>query len=218
MTTAEMISAFEVSYDIANLEGPPYEDPEILIALNKAQIIEVLNEVKIRRWTNITNIIENEAGLLVVSPHNYERSYSYTPAQTYIGYISSKTKVTRITYKPIAVAGWIENKPITKEQSGKYITNALNRPIILQPVVYEDEDNTLTVLIDQHTTVAGVADFYLEYVRLPVDITAGVSCEINEILHERIVQTAVDIAKNIINPNEAAASVQVGELINRPEL
>lgn len=217
MTSAEMIQVFGVGYDIVNLEGPGYEDEEILVLLNQAQSIEVLKEVSLRRWTNITNIIENEEGLLVAAPHSYGTSYSYTPTEDYIGYISSKTKVTRATYKPITIAGWISNKLITKEASGRYITNAINRPIILEPVVYEDEDQTLTVLIDQHTTVAGVADFYLEYVRKPIDIETAVDCEVNEILHDRIVQTAIDLAKNVQNPNEAATSIQAGKLIDRPQ-
>ena len=218
MTSAEMIQVFEVGYDIVNLEGPGYEDTEILVLLNQAQSIEVFKEIGLKRWTNITNIIENEEGVLVVAPHSYDTCYSFTPDEDYIGYISSKTKVTRATYKPITVAGWISNKLIPKELSGRYITNALSRPIILEPVVYEDGDQLLTILIDQHTTVAGTADFYLEYIRKPVDITGAVDCEINEILHDRIVQTAIDLAKNVQNPNEAGASVQAGKLMDRPEV
>lgn len=213
-----MIQAFGVGYDIVNLEGPGYEDEEILVLLNQAQSIEVFKEAGIGRLTHITNLIENEAGLLVAAPHSYATSYGYTPTEEYIGYISSKTKVTRATFKPITVAAWVENILIPKALSGKYITNVINRPILLHPVVYEDEDRTLTVLIDQHTTVAGVSDFYLEYLRKPADIAVGVDSVVNEILHDRIVKTAIDLAKKIFNPNEAATSVQVGELMNKSEL
>ena len=99
MTSAEMIQVFGVGYDIVNLEGPGYEDTEILVLLNQAQSIEVLKEVTLKRWTNISNIIENEEGTLVADPHSYSNSYSYTPTATedYIGYVSSKTNVTRAT-------------------------------------------------------------------------------------------------------------------------
>jgi hypothetical protein len=218
MTTTQMIQAFGVGYDIVNLEGPGYENEEILVLLNQAQSIEVLKELGSGRLVHITNLIENELGTLTAPAHNYTTSLLFTPAEEYIGYISSKTKVTRATYKPITVAAWVENILIDKIMSGKYITNPLSRPILLQPRVYEDEDRTLTLLIDQHTTVAGFEDFYLEYMRKPVDIATGVNCEVNEILHDRIVKTAIDLAKKIFNPNEAATSIQANELMNRPEV
>jgi len=214
MTTADMITAFEVNYDIVNLEGPGYEESEELVLLNQAQILEVLKEVEKRNWTVLSNLLVNEQGTLAAGL-NYNYTKLFTPAQEYIGYVSSKTKITRANYRPIAVAEWVENILIEKELSGKYLTNTLNFPILLQPRVFEDTLKKITVIYDKNTTVAGANDFYLEYVRRPVDIETGVNCEVNEIIHERIVNTAVNLAKKVFNPNESGGSVQTDMLINK---
>lgn len=214
MTSTEMIRAFEIAYDIGNLESPGYEPEEILVLLNQAQIVELLKEVAAKRLTFITNLITNETGALAAGLA-YSRTAVYTPAATenYIAYLSSKTKVTRATFKSIAVAEWVENIEIRKELSGKYITNTLNRPILLQPHVYEDADRTITVIYDSLTTLFAGNNFYLEYLKKPVEIETAVDCELNEILHERIVNTAVNLAKKVFNPNEAGGSVQTDTLI-----
>jgi hypothetical protein len=214
MTTAEMITAFEVNYDIVNLEGPGYEESEELVLLNQAQILEVMKEIEKRNWTILSNLLVNEQGTLAAGL-NYNYTKLFTPAQEYIGYISSKTKITRSTYRIITPAEWVENIYITKEVSGKYLTNTLNFQILLQPRVFEDTLKKITVIYDRHTTVAGANDFYLEYIRRPIDIETGVNCEVNEILHERIVNTAVNLAKKVFNPNESGGSVQTDMMINK---
>ena len=216
MTTAQMLQAFKVDYDIVNLEGPGYEDTEILVLLNQAQSIEVLKEVALRKWTNISTLLVNEQGTLAPGlNYNYTKLFTPELALEYIGYVSSKTKVTRANYRIITPAEWVENIFITKESSGKYLTNTINAPILLQPRVFEDTVQKLTVIYDKNTTVAGANDFYLEYVRKPVDIETGVNCEVNDILHDRIVNTAVSLAKKVFNPNEAGGSVQADMMINK---
>ena len=128
MTSAEMIQAFKVGYDIVNLEGPGYEDTEICTLLNQAQTIEVFKEVSLRRWTFISNLIVNESGNIAAGLL-YSHTGIYTPVAEYVGYISSKSKVTRTTFKAMNTQ-WIENIFIPKELSGKYLTDTLNRPIL----------------------------------------------------------------------------------------
>lgn len=226
MTTAEMLNAFRVSYDIVNLEGPGYEDNEILILLNKAQSIEVMKEVAMRRWTYITNLIENETYSTSVpawTPIPYYR-YVAPLADDYIGYVASKSLVTRSTFKSTIGAEWIDNIIIKKEQSGLYLTNTNNRVILLKPRVYEEGGHdvelggNISIIHDRNTVFTGVNDFYLEFVSIPEDIETGVDCQVNEILHERIVQTAVDLAKNVFNPQEAGNSKQVEQLMSNPEV
>lgn len=214
MTTAEMIIAFNVNYDIVNLEGPGYEDEEILVLLNQSQSIEVLKEVSKRNWTVLSNLLVNEQGTLAAGL-NYNYTKLFTPAQEYIGYISSKSKVTRTNYRPITIAEWVENIPIEKELSGKYLSNTINQPILLQPRVFEDILKKITVIYDKNTTFAGANDFYLEYVRKTVDISAIQDCEVNKILHDRIVNTAVSLAKKVFNPSESGGSVQTDMMINK---
>jgi hypothetical protein len=214
MTSTEMIQAFEVGYDIANLEGPGYEPEEILVLLNEAQTIEVLKEISVRRFTYISNLITNEDGALAAGLV-YDKTAIFTPTEEYIGYISSKTKITRATFKIVTPAQWVENILIQKELSGKYITNDLNRPILLQPRVYEDEDRTITLIYDSLTTLSAGDNFMLEYVRRPTDIEAAVDSEVNVIMHERIVNTAVNRAKKVFNPNESGGSVQTDVLIGK---
>lgn len=218
MTTTEMINAFTVGYDIANLEGPGYEDNEILIFLNKSQIIEVLKEVSIKRWSYISNLIENETGNTNPVAHEFSHSLFYTPSHDYLAYISSKSYVVRSDYKEVNYE-WIGNRLISKDVSHKYVTNALNKPILLEPCVYEDEDGTIAIIHDQETTYQNQNDFYLEYIRYPVQITSVVDCELNEIpMHERIVNTAINFAKGVFNANEQAILAQADRIIKQPEL
>jgi hypothetical protein len=159
-----MITAFNVHYDIANLEGPGYEDSEILVLLNQSQSIEVLKEVSKRNWTVLSNLLVNEQGTLAAGL-NYSNTKLFTPAQEYVGYISSKSKITRINYRVINPAEWVENIPIQKELSGKYLTNTINQPILLQPRVFEDTLEKITVIYDKNTSFAGANETCRYYCR-----------------------------------------------------
>jgi len=219
MTSTEMIQNFKMHYDIVNLEGPGYEDEEILVFLNQAQIIEVMKEVSLKRWTYISNIIENEMMSTTIPVwSNYINFRCVTPTlNSYIGYVSSKSKIVRDTFKTTPAVQWVDNILIKKEVSGKYLTNALNRVLLLVPRVYEDEDGTISIIHDSYTTFNGTDDFTLEYVHLPVKIEVAVDCEVNEIIHERIVTAAVDLAKKVFNPQEAGNSQQVDQLMVNPK-
>ena len=218
MTTSEMINKFRMAYDIVNLEGPGYEDEEVLMFLNQAQSIELLKEVAIRRWSYISNLLTNDVyGTITDGLLNYHRRV-IPPAEKYVAYVSSKSKVTRTVFKPTSGAEWVENIPIQKERSGKYLTNANNKVILLVPRVYEEEDRTISIMHDVNTTFSGVNDFYLEYIREPNEITLVDDCEINTILHERIVNTAVDLGKKVFNPQEAGISQQTDKLMDNPEI
>lgn len=218
MTSAEMIARFKVEYDIANLEGPQYEDDEILVLLNQAQVKIVMSEISVKRWTYISNIIENGSyNTSAGGTFNYHRIV--TPvADDYIGYVSSKSKIARANYKIINPANWVDNILIRKEDSGKYLSNSNNLPILINPRVYEDINGTIAIIHDRDTTFSGAADFMLEYVRRPVDIETLVNCEINQFLHEKIVNTAVDIGKKVFSPQEAGQSQQADMLLNKPEV
>ena len=219
MTSSEMIQNVKMHYDIVNLEGPGYEDDEILVFLNQAQDIEVRKEIFVRRWTLISNLMQNEI-LSTLKPAWSEFTYhtQVTPSEDYIGYISSRSKITRTTFKDTNGAEWVGNIFITKEQAPRYTSNRNNRVILIVPRVYEEEDHTISVLYDSNTAFSGTNDFELEYIRKPVDITTFVDCEVNEIMHERIVITAVDLAKKVVNPQESTASQQADQLINNPKL
>jgi len=216
MTTAEMISAFKVNYDIVNLEGPGYEDDEILVLLNQAQVLEVQKEIQLKRLTWISNLIVNELGNSAAGlSYTNTRTYTKTGSEEYIGYIGSKSKVVRATFKVINPADWVDNIPIRKDESGKYVNSTINRVILLNPRIYEDTHDTFTIIHDSLTTFSGASDVYLEYVKRPVAITSGVSSEVDLMLHERIVNTAVNLAKKVFNPNESGGSVQTDAMINK---
>ena len=219
MTTAEMIQRFQMHYDIVNLEGPGYDDPEVLVFLNDAQTVEVMKEVSIRRWTYVTNLVKNDTLSSIVTPWSlYPYHRTATPSEDYIGYIASKSLITRTVFKPTSGAEWVGNVPIKKELVFKYISNTNNWVILLSPRVFEDEAGVISVIHDRHTAYSGVNDFSLAYVRRPNDITALVDCEVNLIMHERIVNTAVDLAKKVFNPQEAGLSEQTDQLIKKPEM
>jgi hypothetical protein len=223
MTTLEMIKNFRIGYDLINLGGPGYEDEEILILLNQAQSIEVLKEVALKRWTFITHLIENEEGQLAIkntyAGDGSDKVMSYTPHPTtyYIAYVASLTHLKNsfitVSYQ------WVENILVSKENAGKYMTSLINTPILLKPRVFEDSESgspSLTLIYDSYTTVNdGATGFKCSYIRKPTDIPLATHSEVNEILHDRIVNSAIDLAKKVINPNEAAASVQTDQLMKR---
>lgn len=219
MTTVQMIQNFKMHYDIVNLEGPGYENEEVLVFLNQSQIVEVLKEVAIRRMTYITNLVKNDTlNSVDIGWSLYPYHRIVTPSEDYIGYISSQSLVTRTTFKPTSGAEWVGNTPIRKEVLYKYISNSNNWVILLSPRVYEDEGNVISIIHDRHTAFSGTNDFSLAYVRRPDDIAIGSDCEVNLIMHERIVNTAVNLAKKVFNPQEAGVSEQSDQLIKKPEL
>lgn len=215
MTEAEMVDAFRIHYDIANLDGPEYEDNEIYPLLNNAQVIVVLDKLRKGELSHITNVIENETGNLAAGLA-FSNTRRFTPTEEYIGFISAKMKGTRTTFKATGSDVWMECELIHKSRSGKYLTNTLNVPILLKPKVYEDNDKTFIVIYDNYTAPLTTAGFLLEYVRKPEDIASGVDCELNEIVHEDIVSLAVNLAKQVFNPQEAAIDAGVDkEIKNR---
>jgi hypothetical protein len=215
MTEAEMIEAVRIHYDIANLDGPEYEDDELRTLLNKAQVIVSLDKLRKGELSHITNIIVNETGNLAAGLA-YSNTKTFTPAQEYIGYISSKLKATRTTFKATTSDVWFECDIIHKSRSGKYITNDLHIPILLRPKVYEDTDKKFIVIYDNYTVPLLVDGFFLEYIRKPVDIASGVDCELNDILHEDVVTVAVNLAKQVFFPQEAAIDAGIDkEIKNR---
>ena len=219
MTTAEMIQRFQMHYDVVNLEGPGYDDAEVLVFLNQAQTVEVMKEVGIRRWTYITNLVKNDTLNSIDTAWSlYPYHRTATPSEDYIGYIASKSLVTRTTFKPTSGAEWVGNVPIRKEVLFKYISNTNNWVILLSPRVFEDEEGVISIIHDRHTAFSGVNDFALAYVRRPDEITLISDCGVNLIMHERIVNTAVDLAKKVFNPQEAALSEQTDQLIKKPEM
>jgi hypothetical protein len=219
MTTLEMIRNFRINYDIINLGGPGYEDEEVVILLNQAQSIEILKEVAIKRWTYITQLIVNEEGALAAKATYSNYVKTYTPVQAYIAYVSSMTNIIKAVIQP--TYQWVENILISKENAGKFITSTINLPILLKPRVFEDNEEgatSISVVYDVYTTVdPGATGFKLAYIRKPADIAVGVTLDVNPILHDRIITTAVDLAKKVINPNEAATSVQTNQLMNRQQ-
>jgi hypothetical protein len=220
MTTSEMIQNFRMAYDIVNLEGPGYDDEEVLVFLNTSQDIEVKKEAAIRRWTYISNLISNitlNTSVPAWSLYQYHRIVS-VPSETYLAYIGSKSKIERTIFKPLNGAEWVDNILIPKENSGRYISNTNNWPILLNPRVYEEATGNVSVIYDKNTTFSGSNDFILEYIRKPSQITLISPCEVNEVMHERIVNTAVDLAKKVFTVQEAAASKQTDTLIKNPEM
>lgn len=100
----------------------------------------------------------------------------------------------------------------------RYVSSSLNHVILIVPRVYEEEDRSLSILYDRHTTFSGNNDFALSYVKVPIPITLIDNSDVNEILHERIVNTAVDLGKKVWNPQEAGVSQQTDQLMDKPEV
>jgi len=117
----------------------------------------------------------------------------------FYGYISSSSKISRVTITPEITNKWVPNKEIDYSDMAGVITTPFNKPILESPLVILKNDanvatetgviDGLMVITDDYTTIS---DMIITYVTKPVDIDMdGNDCQLADYIHEEIVQLAV---------------------------
>lgn len=224
MTTFEMQQLFETLLQTSN---PSYNDADkpdtdtIFRYLNQAQVKYIKDKYlsapsfyeRTRILGNNLNDLKNlifidSLNEVTVTP-DYPNSLIFKHATDSIWhYLSVSGKITR-TY-PAAVSNTlIDLMPIEAGDLNKYLTTAINKPIILVPVFTQtqghvagaiDNNETLLVIYDAYTTyeTTGTKAHYLVYPKTLVltddlvDTTTQTDiCQLADYLHEEIVELAV---------------------------
>jgi len=204
MTAAEMKASFLVQYDAAtSFSSPGWEDSELSSFLNLAQdrLVEELYISK--NFANMSNIVRNLGNLtLTAHPTITNAVYnSLTGVTDYLYYVSSRTLVATRT-NPVVSNEYLSNDVIDILMAQKFFKTTLNKVLFKYPKVYFEnifdstaKGNSLVILYDNYTTTPTVAELvYVKYpVRIKIEATT-VPCELNLMLHAKIVEYAVQEA------------------------
>ncbi len=112
-------------------------------------------------------------------------------------FVDGYLKVTRATIVVSSGTDIVEVTPMEDNQIlNKYLTNYMNTPIILQPVVFNDSyTKSISVVHDKYTTIVDETGrkLYSTVVIHPTDITDAAPSKLDAKLHELIVRQAVEM-------------------------
>jgi hypothetical protein len=201
MTTTGMINAFLLEYDL-NGSGAVagFEDSEIISFLNKAQL-EIVEKVFLEFGPSQIYEVDkvDYLALTTTSIHNINEYDTNVPTD-FMYVISSSVRITR-TAHPLVAAAWIDCESIDPKDSEKFITSALNTPIIIKPITFL-QNGMVHVIIDDDTSIESGDNLALRYVSLPTDLdisTPTVSSELSIKWHQDIVNKAVYNAMLVTN-------------------
>lgn len=240
MTVNEMQYHFEVGLDtISSHTSPGYVEEEIDIFLNRAQdliVEELFNEGKTNLLRDIITWESNDAtdfSAHSTLPYAYRLDIFTNPKFLY--YLSSIIKCTRTKIPVISTQDWVECDLIDAVDTEKFITTSQNLPLFFRPkILMEDNSGSkFVILFDSYTTIGTGSDiFRIQMIRRPIRIYEGSytwnnywnddpygdpgaaqNCELDINLHAKIVSKAVDIAKVVEDPKEAATYVPLTENI-----
>lgn len=221
MTNNDLKTRFLIGYEfIANNLAPGYTDDEISGFLNQAMDLIVDELYGSKDYANLAELINK--GLTDILSSNQDSEYglkhAYTTNIDYTDFrwlIHAKAKVERLV--PFAINNdWIECEHISKgDVSDKWITTSINKPIIVYPkVVWHGNDTGFVVIFDNYSEVNA---FQVLYVKTPnrIDIAANPTGtnELNEKLHQKIVDKAVQLAMKATDANRAKGEIELNKAI-----
>jgi hypothetical protein len=233
MTYGEMKTRFLVGYDaITNFTAPGYTDAEISGFLNQAQDllvdelylqgeVAILAEILVKQNYNVVACTIEDYGakayqlvLTIQSSITGPVSSMTLSDLSYRWTVNAKAKLTRTD--PFVVATeWVECNEIRKWEADKYYQTSFNRPIIVFPKIFR-QDDTFIILIDYYTTISTTAGFQLIFIKTPdrIDVatTAGLP-ELTVKLHQKIVDKAVALAMKATEPQRADAEIKLNQAL-----
>lgn len=207
MTASELKAYFLAEYDVAtSLAAPGWEDDEISSFLNIAQDSIVTELHKIKDYSLLGELINTTSSISTFThPYDLLNAICFTlsdvtplEANSFFYYIDSRTKLTRTN--PIITESWIPNQLIQRENANKFYVSRFNTPWFRNPKIYiESLDNgddivpRFTILVDAYTDISTPL-VELTYLKRParIDITGNTTTDLNESLHQTIVQVAVE--------------------------
>lgn len=226
MTTDEMILSFLVESKTIDLPIKPFT-VDILYYLNKSQdelLKSYLQPVDGIVSQSIVDEVKNLYITLIAYPgfnsttepstpisdtnlpdgYTYynedEGSIAFKLPSNYLYYVESKSKISGTHINQTDTTKyWVFNKYISKTAIKQLITNMYNKPILRNPYVYiqtSDSVNRISVIKDSYTSLYNIE---LSYIKSPLRLDVGNTCELNPILHRDIVSKAVDMWKELNN-------------------
>lgn len=203
MTVNEIKQRFLLLLDAAYSQAAPgFEDSEISEFLDKAQKDFVSVAAKSKVYDDIYQIIE--VANVTVSPSYIQNLYAFEidnhlPDFGY--YVSSRVKVSRTI--PGITESFVSCDLINAEDHIKFLITPFNKPYFKYPKVFivspKDQDSKLEIMVDAYTTVFKSTNNYeLTYIKIPrkVDINGGSGFQINNNVHEKLIEMAVTYAVN----------------------
>ena len=216
MTSAEIKEYFLAEYDAAtSLSAPAWEDSEISSFCNIAQDSIVTELFKAGELGRIAELLNTQQLGLTAHP-NIINGYRFTltdiDLSTYFYYVNSRTYVTART-NPVISREWIPNELVDRVNVTKFEQTTFNKPWFKYPKilidsVYEHGLNELQyiVLIDGYTSPVDNSE--ITYIKKPIriDITGGITTNLNESLHQMVVQLAVE---------QAVKSIKIAKISNQ---
>jgi hypothetical protein len=203
-----------VQYDAAtSFSSPGWEDSELSSFLNLAQdrLVEELYISK--NFANMSNIVRNIKNLtLSVHPDIANAVYSKISVDVtdFLYYVTSRTLISSRT-KPTITNEYIHNEIVDIMVAPKFFKTAINQVWFKYPKVFFEntvsstpQGNSLVILYDNYTTTPATGELvYVKYpVRIKIEATT-VPCELNLMLHAKVVEYAVQ---------EALKAVKIGKV------
>ena len=220
MTAAEMKAYFLAEYDAAtSLSAPGWEDSEISTFLNIAQdtiVTELFRNKDLSRLGELINTATN----LSTFPHpagvtngvfTNLSSVDNLGLVNFFFYVDSRTTITRTN--PTMTSQQLPNELIDRDSAKKFYLTPYNKLWLKYPKVYiesldsgDDIFPRLVILVDAYTTLPLLVD--VTYLKRPVriSITGVTTTDLNESLHQTIVQLAVE---------QAVKSIKVAKISNQ---
>ena len=218
MTTTEMVVMF---YDLLETANPVFrtsgERPITEV------VIQYLNEEQVKLFNNRylpSNFLENIQTIKASKNELKDLLSSSTPAlssgtrfdysktfpwSTETTFVEGTVSITRGSY-PITgqTPVKVDLVPIFDFNVNKYITNHINKPIILQPVVFADKsEGVYCIMYDAFTIVNSATITVLNKPAL-INLTSQ-NCQLHSKLHEQMVRNAVTtflVDKTILTPKK----------------
>lgn len=208
MTAAQMKAYFLAEYDAAtSLSAPGWEDSEISTFLNIAQdtiVTELFKNKDLSRLGELINTTTN----LSAFPHPNDipngvfinlSSVDTTGLANFFFYVDSRTTVTRTN--PVIINEYLPNELIDRDNAKKFYLTPYNKLWLKYPKAYiesldsgDDTSPRLVILVDAYTNLPLLIE--VTYLKKPVriSITGVTTTDLNESLHQTIVQLAVEQA------------------------
>jgi hypothetical protein len=224
MDSLEMKQEFLILYDkVTNFDAPGYEDIEISIFLTKAQervVLSLYNPLvnRVREGFEETearrkDLQELVKGVTLTTPSTSQSNHLpngvfYTLPEDFLYAISEE--VTLASTDPCINGTRLRVKPITHDFYSINLANPWKKPSVKNAVWRLDYSDGKHELVTDGTYT--ISQYHLRYMKrltpiiIGTDIVDGVAgptnCELNTILHKRIIDEAVKIATGITNPEQ----------------
>lgn len=205
MNIGEMRASFLQYYDrITNFAAPGYEEGEIDLFLNNAQIEYVKNRYEkiFAEDPSMSDFQRRASDLLVLmTPFSssppattpmFDRSVKVFLPSNFIGYLDSYSTITRTN--PTITAKETRNRLIKSVDKFRFLPVGSYKTWFLEPVCFLDAldvtyNGCLGIIYDSYTDAPTTV--VLNYIRIPSEMSTGNDCELDEHTHQEIVDIAV---------------------------